>query len=509
MYYNGRRRGQDGVGAVIDFLLANARLVIGVGGAAILGIATLAVKRVIERAGRRAEENKPMTDSWEELSLVSSSPKLLKKGIEDVVMKKIAVATRKADLSQALPAAPALDIRPAERERVCERVCVATPPPPRVCVSLQERLAQYYAARVCVPAPVAMRAQSRALEVATEIQAFLCAKHPHMPLGEMRLAGSLLDDLQVISADHTTLLVHLQVEDSLWSAVRGEDTFLSHPQLYLIRRENLEYFPRGRSYWDHFLVGGYLSARLVAEQLAKSVTEAMNWPSLSGSLGCEVRPVLGADGNAAAIQLEVSPSNEEDGEDAEDGEDGEEEEEERLFVRVLPTLCIGDESVCAVRPPPHTHTHTHTHTRTPATAAHTHSHSHTPCCEHAWFYSLYPKEAGLLASLDQSDGGVRRKCLKTLKAVCRTNPTLRPLTGRHLGNLLLHLSDKATDWSEEAFSGRFQEAIEELIGYLEIGRLPNYFKPAVNHLQEFSEDEIDEMGFMLYCAVSQPEILLI
>lgn len=41
-----RRRGEDGIAMVIDFLLSNARLVLGVGGAAILGIATLAVKRV-------------------------------------------------------------------------------------------------------------------------------------------------------------------------------------------------------------------------------------------------------------------------------------------------------------------------------------------------------------------------------------------------------------------------------------------------------------------------------
>jgi len=46
MYYSGKRRGEDGIAAVIDFLLSNARLVLGVGGAAMLGIATLAVKRV-------------------------------------------------------------------------------------------------------------------------------------------------------------------------------------------------------------------------------------------------------------------------------------------------------------------------------------------------------------------------------------------------------------------------------------------------------------------------------
>lgn len=45
-FQGSRRRGEDGIAVVIDFLLSNARLVLGVGGAAMLGIATLAVKRV-------------------------------------------------------------------------------------------------------------------------------------------------------------------------------------------------------------------------------------------------------------------------------------------------------------------------------------------------------------------------------------------------------------------------------------------------------------------------------
>ena len=45
-FQGSRRRGEDGIAMVIDFLLSNARLVLGVGGAALLGIATLAVKRV-------------------------------------------------------------------------------------------------------------------------------------------------------------------------------------------------------------------------------------------------------------------------------------------------------------------------------------------------------------------------------------------------------------------------------------------------------------------------------
>lgn len=42
----GKRHDDDMLGSAVDFLLANARLVLGVGGAAVLGIATLAVKRV-------------------------------------------------------------------------------------------------------------------------------------------------------------------------------------------------------------------------------------------------------------------------------------------------------------------------------------------------------------------------------------------------------------------------------------------------------------------------------
>lgn len=43
---SGKRRDDGGLGSVLDLLLANARLVLGVSGAAVLAIATLAVKRV-------------------------------------------------------------------------------------------------------------------------------------------------------------------------------------------------------------------------------------------------------------------------------------------------------------------------------------------------------------------------------------------------------------------------------------------------------------------------------
>lgn len=127
----------------------------------------------------------------------------------------------------------------------------------------------------------------------------------------------------------------------------------------------------------------------------------------------------------------------------------------------------------------------------------------------AWHMSLYPWETRHLARLDAADNGCRKQMLKILKALCRLNPALRPLEAAPLANLIMHLSDSESDWSEISLDARFQQCVAELIGYLEQGALHSYFKPAVNLLSSLSEDQVDQMGFMLYCAVSEPEILLI
>lgn len=452
MYYQGKRRGEEGFAAVIDFLLANARLVLGIGGAAVLGIATLAVKRLIERAGRTPDDEKPdqkTIDSWEELSLVSSSPKLLRKGIEGVVMKQIAAATKaqKAELSK--PSSTTAEKPQVEVKRI------------QLCVSLHERLKQYYESHVALSLEEVSRAQQQALDICTEIQGFLHTKHPDMPLEEMHLGGSLLDDLQVVAADHACLLVPLQIEDMLWKLIPGEETILGKPQFWMVRRVNLEYFPRGRSFWDRFMVGGYLSSKTVVEVLNKSVMETMNWPILSNTLECVVRPVMGSQ----ELKLEIKNGN------------------SQLFISILPTIHLNDTVLTAQM-------------------------EFTGNFDNIWYHSLYTAETTKLAELDEEDHGIRKLCLKILKAVCKNIPPLRKLSGGHLANVILHLSEKEYDWTEAALADRFQQAITEMIGYLEIGCLPNYFKQTINLLSDFTEEEIDEMGFMLYCAVSEPEILL-
>ncbi|KAK5865810.1 hypothetical protein PBY51_020050 [Eleginops maclovinus] len=465
-FQGSRRRGEDGIAMVIDFLLSNARLVLGVGGAAMLGIATLAVKRLIERAGRAADDEKveqKLAESWEELSLVSASPTLIKKGIEGVVMKHVAKAARqqKADLCQQPQTSTPEALSKVESKSKRLQLCVLT---------LQERLQQYYHTRAALAPHEVQRAQSLALDICTEIQGFLHSRLPDMPLGEMSLGGSLLDDLQVVSADHACLMVPLQLEASLWRLIPGEETLLTHPLHWMVRRVNLEYFPRGRSYWDRYLVGGYLSAEAVVNMFSKSVMETINWPSISSTLDCLVRPVLGG----TDLKLEIRPLN----------EFGAESRDQSLFISMLPLLREEDVVLTA---------------QTELTSP----------WVNAWHLSLYPWENQRLTQLDTADGGHRRQMLKILKAVCRLNPALRPLEAAPLSNLILHLSDGESNWSESSLGARFQQCIMELIGYLENGALHSYFKPAVNLLSGLSEDQVDQMGFMLYCAVTEPEILLI
>lgn len=126
----------------------------------------------------------------------------------------------------------------------------------------------------------------------------------------------------------------------------------------------------------------------------------------------------------------------------------------------------------------------------------------------AWHFPLYPWETRRLVALDAADNGCRIKTLKILKAVCRLSHALRPLEAAPLANLILHLSDGESDWSDSCLHVRFQQCVTELIGYLEQGAIHSYFKPAVNLLSNLSEDQVDQIGFMLYCAVSEPEILL-
>ncbi|XP_023814350.1 mitochondrial dynamics protein MID51-like [Oryzias latipes] len=244
-----------------------------------------------------------------------------------------------------------------------------------------------------------------------------------------------------------------------------------------------------------YLVGGYLSAEVVVNMFSKAVMETVNWPAISSTLDCLVRPVLGGPDlkleiwcvSALSSCLSVCghifittsvvtnrnlllfcvlllcfrPGSEEAAERC----------HQPLFISVLPILREGD-VVLTAQP------------------------ELTSPWVNAWRLSLYPCETQRLVQLDSTDDGCRRQTVKVLMAVCRLNPALRALEAAPLTNLVLHLSDSECDWSQNSLHARFQQCIAELIGYLEQGVLQSYFKPAVNLLSNLSEDQVDQIGFI-------------
>ncbi|XP_047427675.1 mitochondrial dynamics protein MID51 isoform X2 [Mugil cephalus] len=460
---NGDRKGKkddNGIGTAIDFMLSNAKLVLGVGGAAMLGIATLAMKRMYDRAISAPTSPTKMEQggkrSWEEPAWMGSSPRVLNHDMKSTVSRSL----------QSLPTS-SHTVEPDCLRRAVGRAVVGGGDllKARARLSLQEHLCRFYQKEVNIPAEEQAVARRAALDICAELRVFLHAKLPDMPLREMYLSGSLYDDLQVVTADHAQLMVPLVLEKNLWSSVPGEDTIMNVPGFWLVRRENLEYFPRGSSYWDRCMVGGYLSPKSVLEVFDKLVAGSINWPAIGSVLDYVIRPVVPSETLTLEVQYEA---------------------DRRLYVDFLPLLVMEDGTSLIAKPH--------------RLAAGRH--------ENLWRQSFRVAETARLRALDRDDGGCRSVCLKVAKAACKLNPALKRLNASQLTNAILLLSQSEADWSPEALAERFLQLLRALVGHLEAGRLPCALSPRVDLFCELTEQEVDELGYTLYCALSHPEGLL-
>ncbi|KAJ8406702.1 hypothetical protein AAFF_G00296180 [Aldrovandia affinis] len=428
----GRREKKDdrGIGTAIDFVLSNAKVVLGVGGAVMLGIATLAVKRMYDRAltapASPTKEERPGQRSWEEPKWLGSSPRLLN--------SEVKTASRSL---QCLPTSSSAS-EPGCTRRAMGRGEAAQEEMRRaqVRLSLQEQLWAFYRQRAAIPAEEQASARRAALDVCAELRVFLHAKLPDMPLREMYLSGSLYDDLQVVTADHAQLMVPLILEKNLWSPVPGEDTIMNVPGFWLVRRENLEYFPRGSSYWDRCVVGGYLSPKWVLQLFERLVTGSMNWPAIGSVLDYVIRPAVPSESLTLEVQYET---------------------DRRLYLDFLPLLILEDGVPLIAKP-----------------------HRQAERYESLWRQSVRAEEAARLRALDQEDGGCRCACLKVAKAVCKLDPALTRLSASQLTNALLLLSETEGDWTPQALADRFLQLLRALVGHLEAGRLPCALYPKVD-----------------------------
>nr|XP_047923837.1 mitochondrial dynamics protein MID49 [Anser cygnoides] len=449
----GKRQDDSGLGSVLDVLLANARLVLGVSGAAVLAIATLAVKRLIDRAtsprdeGDPKAEQKTLEESWQDLALIKATQKPPKR-------------QRREDLSEPL-------LSPAPPPAPEPRVCPAPPEPPQVesspprCLTLQEKLLLRFSSHLAVQEAQAAFGRQLARRICAELQNFLRNKCPELPFGSLFLSGPLLDGLGALAADHVHFMLPVVLDATHWSLIPGEDTVVRNPRYWMIKRRDLEYFPRGCSPWDKFLVGRYLSSNALNETLHKMLVASVNWPAIGSLLGSLIRPVVAS----RELRLEVK------------------HEQVELSVALFPVVEM-DGKVLLAAPP-------------------------EGLVENLWLESFGRAEVSKVRELDAGDAGARQRCLRLLNGVCGSHPALRKLSGSPLAHVVLHLSAAGSDWAEGSLAARFQQVLEELVGYLERGALPSYFNRKVNLFGELLEEEVEEMGFLLYRAVAEPELLLV
>ncbi|XP_039703479.1 mitochondrial dynamics protein MID49 [Pteropus medius] len=451
-----KRHDDDMLGSAVDFLLANARLVLGMGGAAVLGIATLAVKRLIDRATGPQDEDDTkgdttsLEDSWKELSLLKATPRLQSQSPPAALSQPVL-------LPAPLPSAPEgptdADPQPSSQ--------LSSPAP--LCLTFQEKLLVFERDHVTIPLSQVALAKQLAGDIALELQAYLRSKFPELPFGALVPGGPLYDGLQAGAADHVRLLAPLVLEPGLWSLVPGMDTVARDPRCWAVRRTQFEFHPRGSSPWDRFLVGGYLSSRVLLELFRKALAASVNWPAIGTLLGCLIRPCVASE----ELLLEVQ------------------HEHLELTVAVLLTVTgasVGDRLLLAW----------------PLEGL----------AGNLWLQDLYPAEAARLQALDNHDVGTRRRLLLLLCSVCQGHPALGRLGRGHLTQVVLRLGEEEVEWAEEALGERFLQALELLIISLERASLPCHFNPGVNLLNGLHEEEIDDIGYALYLGLQAPEGLL-
>ncbi|XP_037019048.2 mitochondrial dynamics protein MID49 isoform X2 [Artibeus jamaicensis] len=456
----GKRHDDDVWGSAVDFLLANARLVLGVSGAAVLGIATLAVKRLIDRATSPQDEDDIkgdatcLEDSWKELSLLRATPCQQPQSSPAALSHPVLLSAP----SLFAPEGPAdADPQPASQ--------LSSPAP--LCLTFQERLLAYERDRVSIPVSHVALAKQLAGDIALELQAYLQSKFPELPFGALVPGGPLYDGLQAGAADHVRLLVPLVLEPGLWSLVPGVDTVARDPRCWAVRRTQLEFCPRGSSPWDRFLVGGYLSSRVLLELLRKALAASVNWPAIGSLLGCLIQPNMASEELLLEVQNECL----------------------EFTVAVLLVVTGADHGVV---------TEDRLLLAWPLEGL----------AGNFWLQDLYLAEASRLRALDDRDLGTRRRLLLLLCSVCQGHPALRQLNRSHLTQVVLRLGEEDVNWAEEALGTRFLQAVELLIGSLEQASLPCHFNPAVNLFDSLHPREIDNMGYALYFGLQAPEGLL-
>ncbi|XP_070811478.1 mitochondrial dynamics protein MID49 [Pituophis catenifer annectens] len=444
----GKRQDESSLGSLVDLVLANARVVLGVSGAAVLALATLAVKRFIDRATSPPGDDddikakqKSLEESWQELSLIKGVSKERRQDLEEPLLSPVI-------------AAPAQD----SKDLILSSGVSLGQSKSLLCFTLQEKLLSFYRDHIYISETEKAVGKQLAEDIRVELQTFLKNKSLDLPFGNISLSGYLCDDLVGQHQLEVVFNLPLVLEDHLWHFIRGEETLVDNSWYGMIKRSSLEYFTRGSSPWDKFIVGGYLSSNSINDALLKTLVASVNWPVIGSLLECIIRPSMAP----RELKLEVR------------------HEQVLLDITLCPIVETEGKIFLA-------------------------TFSGEPV-ENLWQQSFYTAEVSKLKELDAGDGGIRQCCLLILKATFEKHPFWSKITGSDLTHVILHLSQTEPDWSEAMLAVRLQQVLEELVQYLAKGSLPCFFDDGIDLLSHLLPEEIDEIGCTLYEALAAPNL---
>ena len=114
----------------------------------------------------------------------------------------------------------------------------------------------------------------------------------------------------------------------------------------------------------------------------------------------------------------------------------------------------------------------------------------------SWRQSTSSEEKELMKNID-GNNECRKKCFRTVKAICKGESTLRTLSSFHLKMILFHAIDQypLMSWEPEDFCERVCQFLGFSEQYLEAETLPHYFNRAMNifRTSSFSDKHIENM----------------
>ena len=309
--------------------------------------------------------------------------------------------------------------------------------------SLHANLLSYYSSDVDIPESE----MQGALEVVEEIKHLFWSCLPNMlpnhPIKEFKFAQSVAEGSHAVRPTDFEILTMLTLDTSIWDIIDAGPTLLAAHGYHIVKRTNLDYFLRGATAYDKYLVSDYLSPSKIKTALM-DIVNRINWGNRY-----KVQPAVV--GNE--VKLDVFY--------------GKFESKKRLEITFIPAVKLNSTLVVA--------------------NGHLHA-ENLKSYDNLW--QKYPLDEEI-KKLTTPPHGCQLMCLKLLKAI-KMNHTAQfsAVSNMALKNVVLLTMDQEEEWSEEALGERFIDVLKTLEDYLRSGRLPHHMNQKYNLLEGLNEMDL-------------------